>query len=1439
MNSFLQIRKNFPVQPVGDFFLLDGRQSVTDDLRRLFFMEFNIEELADTINGAERINLRYNVAALDGGGSKDSIIKIYIINKDIAEKYSNNHSYKQAKEAGLITDTSILAWSGEIGEIGEHTTGDILPAIKAYLTSGSYNGNIIIRVEAAQSYTASIHSDKAKDSLKPVLQVEKSEIFDRLAKVKNDLKNNFPTAISDDTELLSSVITQEGTAVIKWVSSEPDYIDGGGVINKKASFGDKDKEIILTAEITILNDYFIKYNQPVLLLANGSFAGRGSNIDGNVGEIAFNITDTATDIAQGSPGYVLELPNGYFDYGRNYEVSISGTPDSVRFIPVPGEQTTIINLPVSRQTGNVIVRIIGDNAAVHINNETAVLRRADERTKELLAAADEIFFINIYAVTDDLELPERIAGVSVCWNTSDAEYISNTGKVSRPFINETDKIVTLTAVFTKDAISYTRKFAVRVLKRTDKGAYKPIKDPNDIPNEKFFGLWNSKEGKWAEEPVLRYDLYPKLNSVLASVKNNDYTQAKERLLAYFKNNRDGQDKIISYETAVNNSFSVPAEMAADQIYSFAQNDAGTGIMYVLPEWNYYSADIGRLQNTYFLLDSDMDGSAAEVMSKEHIQGHSAILEVMADGKTVELPAIADTYVSAGKNKNKNYGNETILQVREQAESLDLPVSDKTARAYFRFDTDSIKGKVTEIRLKIYAHSVSSAKKKLYVCTTVNEKGFDESGLTWNKIYTQMFNMKQTGYRWLYPPTHQNTWGVEYEWVNYCSRMYQAEWLSGRYTATKDDRYAYRIIEFVLSVAEQHPDYSGANPYPRILEEAWRVPNIVEAFFATLPSDILTADELLAQLKYIYGHALRLEDAQHPTSNWYSAILTGFQTISAYFPEMSKDGWWGKGKERILGYLVEAIMNPDGSYLESTTGYIGGVIDEMMRFANFIAKVDGYDDPMVKQVFDTYEKLTKYLFDIVHNSGTTSPWGDGGRADFVSNGTAFRNFSHNPHFEYFATNGNAGTEPNYYSIAYYDKALAVMRSNWLRDGFSMFINNDWGGNHSHNDDLAVDVSAYGKLLLAECGNASYSPGSKMYETRHSTLSHSTLQIDGMQQSAKKADTPDKNYPQPMALSTNRMFDILHANNTVAYTGFEMNRKVFALHDRFWIISDYIENEKVGDDLHEYKQIWHPDIDSNVSIDENTGCDLKTQMAQTHYSSGANIKIIPADPESITARISSIYAMHPTAGEVPKDYVTYTKMVTGDVSFDTVLFPIKENEDVNVGVERLAILPELSKGAVSATALKIKMDTDIGYYYSYNEKLSEKSYRFDCFSTDGRMAYAEYDCITNKIKALALTEGKYLKQEDITLIQFDNALGTVEVGSTPKASTVQTPYTKEASNSFGVIWERDAKSLKLYLSDNAVLSGGVKIFCDYLPEKITLNGRGVKFTYDTQMKCVYTH
>ncbi|MBR5505181.1 MAG: S-layer homology domain-containing protein, partial [Clostridia bacterium] len=993
-------------------------------------------------------------------------------------------------------------------------------------------------------------------------------------------------------------------------------------------------------------------------------------------------------------------------------------------------------------------------------------------------------------VTDDLALPTELGSRTISWVSSNRNAVANTGRIERMYSKDSSSH--LTATLCGNDIGFEMGFNATVIRANTSvpnNKYPELHDPMYMSDEAFFGKWDEDNAVWGIPSVLRYDIYPELSMVEQSAKIGDYKTAKSELIAYYRTK--GGDSIYTFEPS---GYNLQAEAAFDYIWAYYDVESLQGQGYVGTEPNWYTIDLtsrGKISSGAFgLIDSDMDGSSLEIYSKEYGSEYAPYFSVTEDGVTYKYPAIADTYVSPCDNGDTNYGNEQILYCQEQAQDERTPFSSDTKRPYFRFDVTKTFSSPTSITLSFYGRTTGNKPKKVYLTKSSNFANFDESLLTWNKNgeisnVVEIFNYRQTGFIFEKMNYWINNWKVEQTWGGYGTRGYQMSWLASAYLGNGNEDYLYRALELAITQYTQQPGYR----YVQSLDAGWRMENIIRIIYTAINSEHMTDEVFTALMKWMYSHydGFNGKAYTNAAANQANAVLANIARVCAYFPEFIGDGEWEKAKADLIDFYYResnGMFNPDGSYAESCTNYVSGVIDEIAGIVRIVKARDGVNHPDYIKFSDRLLSLVTYYSTLAYASGVTLPYGDGGRINVRGVVEQYNEeFFNRGDLRYIASLGTEGTEPEYTSKLYPQKAICMMRSGWEPNSICAFLNNDNGGTHGHNDELALDVWAYGSQLLVDAGNSGYSPGADFTSMRKMTELHNTIVIDGKDQNHATA-----NIPGPTELKTNAAFDFLHASTDKAYTGFDMHRKVLLLKNKYLIVSDHILNN-TDSNPHTYTLYWHPDNNRNLRYDADTG------VVKTTHASSPNVKIIVPD-EDTKAEIHDRWMNAPVVGVTQSKSVKYAKESANTVTFDSVIYPQDVDIDDDIRVSRLA----MDCSADVATAMQININANVGSYYSSNEE--EPALRsFGSYSFDGEMAYVEKN-YKDDVVYIAFTNANEISDGDKKLVYSDNQL-----------------------NDFSAIFE--SNTLKLYGSE--ALSDGIKIATDKEYGKVTYNDEAIDFSY----------
>jgi len=888
--------------------------------------------------------------------------------------------------------------------------------------------------------------------------------------------------------------------------------------------------------------------------------------------------------------------------------------------------------------------------------------------------------------------------------------------------------------------------------------------PPRVSDEAFFGRWDTAAEAWAVAPVVQYEFSPDLGETLAAAKRGDYPAAKKNLLAYYRSRTSirrpdfgSPGETIAGEAALRSVSGMPA------LGGFTVGDV----------WSWHEIELPTAAAVTACVVSDWERAGLVGIHSRESEGFGPRLEIVTANDTYVLEASADTTVRAGAHAKENHGAADTLLVQEgPIPEGPNPATDETMRAYLSFDVPpKITTGIEPIRSqRLFLHAKALGERKpvslgVFSLLPSTIQGREQS-LTWSNHTTPLFIYKDIEFDWFRPP------GAERQAKYWYPRGAFGD--GGMYARTGNEKHAYNTLFNALDfTTKQRASHFFS------METGWRLRSS-HKMLNLLDSEFTTPDVWTSILKAFYENARVLSREPGNAGNASRTIQFGWLLYNTFYPEISQPGWWNTNLERQASNVRKTLF-ADGSNVEATSGYIRGTMLAMAESVELVKNARGILLPAA----EPYGQLAEYYMNLTTPAGSLYNWGDGGRANVREYVLAAGETLDNPHLIYVGSKGERGVEPPYHSRLYPVGKTFTMRTSWTdENGLGAFINARTGGGHSHPDDLNLDIYAYGRYLLADPGPGSYNSADPSANWQTCTRGHNTIVIDGGNQARV-----GKSH---IAATANRVFDHVEAW-TEAYGKQRVYRRVLFVRPSYWIVSDFIRADEAA---HTYEQVWHPEEGAEPMIDP------ETQRIQTRFAVGANVQLVPADPDEVRANIGDGWM----EGRQAK-YAWFNKSpLTGDTTFDTVIYPTPEGDTTMVSVERLAVTgPAGVLAATQATALKIAIGKDrTGYYFqSYLEEPATVS--FGGFTFDGETAYVELDG-TGHLTYAVVRNGAGLERSGQPLIEVGRpveSLGVRVEGDTVRIET--------ATNA------KDIKQMK----DMAVA-------CATTVKQVLLNGADVPFS-----------
>ncbi|MBC8038996.1 MAG: heparinase II/III family protein, partial [Opitutaceae bacterium] len=349
--------------------------------------------------------------------------------------------------------------------------------------------------------------------------------------------------------------------------------------------------------------------------------------------------------------------------------------------------------------------------------------------------------------------------------------------------------------------------------------------------------------------------------------------------------------------------------------------------------------------------------------------------------------------------------------------------------------------------------------------------------------------------------------------NYCWGFNRMEWWQ-HYTAAftadpvKNERCARALVAELADWLPSSPVTLAYYPLQpgdrwRHLEVAIRAGfNWPIAFAHLHQSPLLSDDVLVDWIKSFQVHAAHLEVNAELFTNRGSAEAIALYVVGVLFPEFLHSADYIRlGLERMEGMLRHDVM-PDGVENEFSPNYHSHVAEGIVKMRR-VAVANGrtltpFLETACVQLFDYLALASEPTFTLPHlndSCHTNVPHCLHLAADVFPDRADYR---------WFATRGAEGKPPARTSALFPDAGHAIMRSHWGPDAnYALLDAGPFGTSHGHEDCLSLNLSAYGRRALIDCGPYNYEDNHPY--RLYSTHSHGKTMplIDDLDQNRKSA------------------------------------------------------------------------------------------------------------------------------------------------------------------------------------------------------------------------------------------------------------------------------------------------------------------------------------------------
>ncbi len=450
-------------------------------------------------------------------------------------------------------------------------------------------------------------------------------------------------------------------------------------------------------------------------------------------------------------------------------------------------------------------------------------------------------------------------------------------------------------------------------------------------------------------------------------------------------------------------------------------------------------------------------------------------------------------------------------------------------------------------------------------------------------------------------------------------------IANAYRLTGDEKFVDQFLTQLRSWTEQNPYGRGPN-WTCAMEVALRAINLLAAFEVLRDSPQVDADPLLTLFQQ-HGNYIRrnLEFSYIATSNHYLSDVAGLVWLGVLLPELrDADSWLDFALAQLLREMDKQVL-PDGADFESSTGY-HRFVTELFLYSFLLCRINEIE--IGPRYWAKLHSMLLYIRGYLRPDGLAPLIGDtdGGqflpirrrRADdhgyllpigaVVFNDPRLKIDGADTSEELLWFLGETGVSAFQKlspapvgSQAFPHAGTYVMRHD---DLYLCFNTSGAGingrGSHGHNDALSIEVSAGRRAFIVDPGTYIYTGDLQKRHEFRSTAYHSTIKIDGLEQSTIHRDSPfvigDEAKPRVLHWETDKIVAEQYGYRRLKNPVTHRRTVTFEKLERAWLIED----EFLGDDAdHDFEVYFHFASGLQVKVSETAVevTDFQTNLTLT--------------------------------------------------------------------------------------------------------------------------------------------------------------------------------------------------------------------------------------------------
>ena len=522
-----------------------------------------------------------------------------------------------------------------------------------------------------------------------------------------------------------------------------------------------------------------------------------------------------------------------------------------------------------------------------------------------------------------------------------------------------------------------------------------------------------------------------------------------------------------------------------------------------------------------------------------------------------------------------------------------------------------------------------------------------------------------------------------EWNGGLARQGYFMLLAEDYRRTGDEKYAAAVIEHLLDYIDRVPPFDPVNrPYLEFKKSTWRpfeaaaraAETWPEALAKIIKSRSMTPEAWARILLSVHEHGVFLRKHHWKTGNHACLETAALGLLGLFYQEFREaEDWRGYALASLLD-LWPRQFHADGYTREMSGGYQWVAMRSFFTFYEVAAK-NGFAalfPPIYRErlvltaLAELKQSKPDYSVPVTNDSNS----GIERRAQLERIDGTLRLSP----IEYRLSGGKAGAAPPFTSVFFPEARVGIMRSDWTAQARYLFLDfGRWGENHMNEDQLSVEISAYGRKFLVNSGRWRYTtspdtPWMSQAKYFKGTAACNSLLVDGYGQMPGDAEgfmeihadydyaegTFGAGYGEEAGEADEQL---LHErgyrqSKTLRVDGIVHQRQVIFVKPDFWILRDTVS----GSGAHQAEQVWHF-YEGWVSLDAG-GRSFRTDFPD------ANLFVCSVGENGVESRLfegsrDPLRGWHcPYYGRMrPAPELSYSQHGSERIVFHTLLFPIE--------------------------------------------------------------------------------------------------------------------------------------------------------------------------------------